>query len=150
MANTELPTATTLEYNGKTYRLKPLELGDLLEHAKYHRDMVFDNAKRNMIGLPFELAKYAWDTAKAEAAKIEVGTTEFKNAVLSFEGQIYGLWLSIRHAHPEVALKEVLGMFEADLNAISDKATEVMGYLRPNPTKPLAGPQTTVTAAPST
>ena len=133
---TQLPTPSVMTVNGKTYRLKPLGLGDLLELAKLHRDALITEAKRQMVGLPLELAKYAWDEANKKADKIQVGSLECKLANLSFEGMMYGLWLSLRGEQPQTTLEEVKAIFEANVNEATDRATEAMGYLSPNPTQP--------------
>lgn len=144
---TDLPTPFVMAVGGKTYRVKPLTLGDLLELAKYHRDNAMIEAKRQMVGLPLDLAKHAWDEAKKNADKIVVGSLEKKLADITFEGLIYGLWLGLKPEQPQMSLDDVRSIFDADISLASDTAMEAMGYTRPNPLPPTTTGETATAIA---
>lgn len=134
-----LPVPTTIDHNGKTLRVIPLGLADLLEHAQWMRDQHVNEAKKQMVGLPIDLAKHAYDEARKEASLIKIGTEEYREAALDFGGRVYALWLSIRKEVKDFPVALVYEIFAEDMGRAMGVSAESLGFMRPDPTKP-AGP----------
>lgn len=136
-----LPVPASIEHKGKTYRVPPLGLSELLEHAKWLRDSYMAEANRQMVGLPVEIAKQTWIVARQEADAIRLGSKEYRDVVFHYESLIYALWLSLKEQ--TVGMETIKAMFAEDLNNITNITCEALGYVQPDPTKPAEPAQNT-------
>lgn len=138
----ELPTPEELEYNGKTYRLLPLGLADLVEQAKWLRDQHISEAKRQMVGLPEPLAKHAWTEARAEAAKIKLGTEEYRDATLERDGLAHALWLAWGKIDSAVTMATMYDVLRVTKYEGYRVVAMLLGMIAPDPKQP-GGPAQT-------
>lgn len=121
-------------------------LADLLELGRYLRDRYMDEVKRQMVGLPKELALDIWKLERKEAERLQVGTAAFNAIALTTpEGIAYTLFLALRKADPSFTLDAALAL-STPLGEAQDWALVAMGYPPPNHSgakTATAAPQTT-------
>jgi hypothetical protein len=140
----KLLTPKTITHKDKTYHVSVLGLADLLEHAQWLRDEHMSEAKRHMVGLPFDLAKHAYDEARKEIEDIRLGTLKYFERLWHLKSITYALWLAIRKEDKGLELATVLEMAAEDYQACSEVAETALNIRREaDPTEPEAPAQTT-------
>ena len=126
--NIEVPAPMTLGYNGKTYILTPLGTRDLVEHANYLRDQYIEQAKKDLRGLPKEIAIDVFNKAKRYADKIKPVTEQYIELAQTYDGLVYQFYLSVRKKHADVSLELAAQILESNFGEISGKANAMAGF----------------------
>lgn len=97
------------------------------QHVGHLRDLHMAEVKRQMIGLPLEICKHCWDVGRAEARKIEVGTSEYIRATMTIPGLAHGLYLASQ-GKAELSLDEASDLIGGDPLMI-DAAVFALGVM---------------------
>lgn len=100
-----------LIFKGKALTIAPLPPSLLFKHVDALRDAVMIEAKRQMIGLPLEVCKHVWDNARADARRIELGSTRYNDEASKLPGMTHALWMAMQAAKVECGFDEVADLF---------------------------------------
>ena len=96
----------SITHEGREYTLSPLELGDFAELERWLQVLPYDLAARKLTALGKqatpEVRKDILADAKAESSDSAVWSPGFGRKLASLEGTAYLLYLSLRHAHPDI------------------------------------------------
>jgi hypothetical protein len=116
-----------IKHNGKEYSLKRLTLQQELEHLAYLKNRVYADVKKQMVGLPLEICKHAWDAARAEAKSIEIGTKSYRDANFTFDGAASAMVLSV--GDKDFTAKDAMAVMATDpVTTAQAVVYDVLGY----------------------
>lgn len=102
---TAAPICRTID--GKEYKFSPLCDGDYGEFEQFLQDREMAIAKRNVEGLPVELAKEVLKHAHDRAAQMEFAGPGFAAAMRTVAGGLKIIHLSLLHKQPNMTLEDV-------------------------------------------
>jgi hypothetical protein len=124
-ANVSIPTPSIIKHEGKTYTITPLgAVSDLTEHANYLRERYLERKKKDVVGLPKELALELLKDAFAYADKIKPVTEEYQNETNTVDGSAYMFWLCIRKKHDDVTLEKATEIMMASFGELQQKTLD--------------------------
>ncbi len=109
MTSTAQATAAPIMRNflGKEYTLTPLKDKDYGEFENFIQDRVMDVARRNVAGLSEKDRKELLAHAFDKASSLTLSSPDALRHMESVPGVTKLLFLSLRHAHPEITEDEV-------------------------------------------
>jgi hypothetical protein len=119
----------TFEAEGKVWVMTPLNMKDLVELQDYLRVDNIRVLKSQLADMPIELAKTLFLEAQKDVDRIKIGTQAFDAASQSVSGQMYMMYLSLRHRQPEITLDKAGELLTlTTIEGLKDKLDKMAGY----------------------
>lgn len=103
-----------IKFKDADIEIGALNISQRLDHIKYLRKQIIDDAKTYMSGLPLQLCLAIWNKATADAKAIDIGSDAFMEATHTYESYAYALVLSVIKAIPTFNLHDALSVIETD------------------------------------
>lgn len=123
--NVAIPTPSVIKHDGRTYTLTPIgAVGDLTEHAAYLRQQYIERKKKDVVGLPEQLAYRLLSDAFAYSDKIKPVSEEYQSESATVEGSAFLFWICIRKKHPEVTLEKATEIMMASFTELQQKTMD--------------------------
>ena len=98
------------DFEGREYRLSPLELDDLAELQRWVETLPYDRARRKLEALGDMVTPEMRDKVIADADETAkaagISSPYFVTSISSLEGTAYCLYLCLRAAHPDITRKD--------------------------------------------
>jgi hypothetical protein len=110
----------------------------MVEHADYLHDLYMEKAKKDLRGLPKEIAIEAYNEAKKYADKIKPVTAEYIELSQTLAGITYQFFIAARKKHPDISLGLAGEILESNFAEIAAKANEMAGFKAVDELDPLA------------
>ena len=120
MSNEQISKPLIVEINDDHYEFTPLKLSDMVGPVNdYFKMAPVAKLLAQRDAFEPEIFEEMMVTVKAEADKIELGTSAFSNEIGKPKNLFYMFWLSLRKKHPNIKKAEFDEMIQEDLNAAS-------------------------------
>jgi len=135
-ATTKLADASAavmvIKHRGEEYRLSPLTVADLGELERWIETLHIERARRRITAWGDDITPEQRDkiitAAEEAAAKSTALSADFAQSIMSIEGTVYLLYLSLRNAHPEITREMAAAMVKpGELEKWQDRLDKISG-----------------------
>ncbi len=105
-------TPTEITLNGESYTMSPLGISDLAMLEREMKNSAIELAKEAVNRMSPALANGVLSDAVARASRLSINGADGQQYMSSMEGMTRMVWLSLKHNHPQITLKQVVGLLD--------------------------------------